>query len=184
MLNKANLKLKTLLFSFLILYFVRHSYVPQVYAFFRVYSKFFLDLFLLKPLALRLIERLYQYITYKELSFYAFERGCGMANGYLKKQYKGKGTVGSDMLEKIHKNHIDLSLMWLLTGEGAMLEESGESTGHPPQVEEGESGYMISKEDIITLLREQVAILEKSLADKEKIILMLEGKLRKLKTRQ
>ena len=132
---------------------------------------------------MRLIERLYQYITYKELSFYAFERGCGMANGYLKKQYKGKGTVGSDMLEKIHKNYIDLSLMWLLTGEGTMLEESGESPGQP-QADEGESGYMIVKEDIITLLREQVAILEKSLADKEKIILMLEGKLRKLKTRQ
>ena len=132
---------------------------------------------------MRLIERLYQYITYKELSFYAFERGCGMANGYLKKQYKGKGTVGSDMLEKIHKNYIDLSLMWLLTGEGTMLEEITETTADP-QVEEGEGSYTIVKDDIITLLREQVAILEKSLADKEKIILMLEGKLRKLNTRQ
>jgi hypothetical protein len=106
-----------------------------------------------------------------------------MANGYLKKQYKGKGTVGSDMLEKIHKNYIDLSLMWLLTGEGPMLEEAPE-TGSAQQAEEGESGYVISKEDIITLLREQMGILEKSLADKEKIILMLEGKLRKLKARQ
>jgi len=106
-----------------------------------------------------------------------------MANGYLKKQYKGKGTVGSDMLEKIHKNYIDLSLMWLLTGEGTMLEEITETTADP-QVEEGEGSYTIVKDDIITLLREQVAILEKSLADKEKIILMLEGKLRKLNTRQ
>jgi hypothetical protein len=106
-----------------------------------------------------------------------------MANGYLKKQYKGKGTVGSDMLEKIHKNYIDLSLMWLLTGEGPMLEEAPE-TGSVQQAEEGESGYVISKDDIITLLREQMGILENSLADKEKIILMLDGKLRKLKARQ
>ncbi|HEY4151644.1 MAG TPA: hypothetical protein VGM41_22045 [Chitinophagaceae bacterium] len=134
---------------------------------------------------MRLIERLYQYIAYKELSFYAFERGCGMANGYLKKQYKGKGTVGSDMLEKIRKNYIDLSLMWLLTGEGTMLEEAPETGGQQAQqLEEGENGYVISKDDIITLLREQVGILEKSLADKEKIILMLEGKLRKMKARQ
>lgn len=129
---------------------------------------------------MRLIDRLYQYIEYKELSFYGFERGCGMANGYLKKQHKGKGTVGSDMLEKIHKSYIDLNVMWLLTGEGPMLEEAPET--NEQQVEEG--GYMISKDDIITLLREQVSILEKSLADKEKIILMIEGKLRKLKARQ
>ena len=130
---------------------------------------------------MRLIERLYQYIEYKELSFYAFERGCGMANGYLKKQFKGKGTVGSDMLEKIRKNYIDLSLMWLLTGEGTMLEETEEIPQQSSEVVE--NGYTLSKDDIITLLREQSAILEKSLADKEKIILMLEGKLRKLKTR-
>jgi hypothetical protein len=108
-----------------------------------------------------------------------------MANGYLKKQHKGKGTVGSDMLEKIRKNYIDLSLMWLLTGEGTMLEEAPETGGQQAQqLEEGENGYVISKDDIITLLREQVGILEKSLADKEKIILMLEGKLRKMKARQ
>ena len=129
---------------------------------------------------MRLIERLYQYIDYKKLSFYAFERGCGMANGYLKKQSKGKGTVGSDMLEKIHQKHKDLSLIWLLTGKGTMLDEPGLHDTN----EEGTGNYLISKDDIIILLREQVAILERSLADKEKIILMLEAKLRRIKTRQ
>jgi hypothetical protein len=50
--------------------------------------------------------------------------------------------------------------------------------------EEGNGNYLISRDDIIILLREQVAILERSLADKEKIILMLEAKLRRMKTRQ
>lgn len=130
---------------------------------------------------MRLIERLYQYIEHKKLSFYAFERECGMANGYLKKQSKGKGTVGSDMLEKIHHKHTDLSLIWLLTGKGGMLEEADA----PPQEihvhEEDNGSYMISKDDIIILLREQVAILERSMADKEKIILMLETRLRRMK---
>jgi hypothetical protein len=129
---------------------------------------------------LRLIERLYQYINHKKLSFYAFERSCGMANGYLKKQSKGKGTVGSDMLEKIHQRHKDLSLIWLLTGKGSMLDELALHDIH----EEGNGNYLISKDDIILLLREQVAIFERSLADKEKIILMLEAKLRRIKTKQ
>ena len=129
---------------------------------------------------MRLIERLYKYIEFKKLSFYAFERGCGMANGYLKKQAKGKGTVGSDMLEKIHQKHADLSLIWLLTGKGAMLDE----LALHDMSEDGNGSYLISKDDIIILLREQVAILERSLADKEKIILMLEAKLRRMKTKQ
>lgn len=130
---------------------------------------------------MRLIERLYQYIAYKGLSFYAFERGCGMANGYLKKQFKGKGTVGSDMLEKLHQKHTDLSLMWLITGKGAMLDEqavSGQLQG------EKDSEYVISKDDIITMLRGQAAMMQRSLVDKEKIILMLEAKLRRMQASQ
>ena len=134
---------------------------------------------------MRLIERLYQYIKHKELSFYAFERTCGMANGYLKKQSKGKGTVGSDMLEKIHKKCTDLSLIWLITGKGNMLQEAFNlEENQPLHNEEEDVGYMLSKDDIITLLREQVAILERSLMDKEKIILMMETKLHRLKTKK
>lgn len=103
-----------------------------------------------------------------------------MANGYLKKQSKGKGTVGSDMLEKIHRNHADLSLVWLLTGKGPMLEET--AVPQELQMQEEDSGnFIISKDDIIILLREQVSMLDRSLADKEKIILMLETKLRRIK---
>jgi len=130
---------------------------------------------------LRLIERLYQYIAYKELSFYAFERGCGMANGYLKKQFKGKGTVGSDMLEKLHQKHADLSLMWLITGKGPMLDEQA---AVPGQLQEKGREYAHSKDDIITLLRGQTAMMQRSLADKEKIILMLEAKLRRMQASQ
>jgi hypothetical protein len=105
-----------------------------------------------------------------------------MANGYLKKQFKGKGTVGSDMLEKLHQKHTDLSLMWLITGKGPMLEEQATASGQP-QEEKGRE-YVISKDDVITLLRGQAAMMQRSLADKEKIILMLEAKLRRMQASQ
>ncbi|MBS1563653.1 MAG: hypothetical protein JST39_04655 [Bacteroidetes bacterium] len=130
---------------------------------------------------MRLIERLYQYIEHKQLSFYAFERECGMANGYLKKQSKGKGTVGSDMLEKIHQKYGDLNLVWLLTGKGNMLDDHNIPAELTLHDEDQNGSYLISRDDIIILLREQVTILERSMADKEKIILMLETRLRRLK---
>ena len=104
-----------------------------------------------------------------------------MANGYLKKQFKGKGTVGSDMLEKLHQKHADLSLMWLITGKGAMLDEHAAIAG---QLQEKGREYAISKDDIITLLRGQAAMMQRSLADKEKIILMLEAKLHRMQASQ
>ena len=104
-----------------------------------------------------------------------------MANGYLKKQFKGKGTVGSDMLEKLHQKHADLNLMWLITGKGAMLDEQAAVPGQPP---EKDREYAISKDDIIAMLRGQTAMMQRSLADKEKIILMLEAKLRRMQASQ
>ena len=52
----------------------------------------------------------------------------------------------------------------------------------PAELYVGDSGnYLISRDDIIILLREQVAILERSIADKEKIIQLLETRLRRIK---
>lgn len=132
---------------------------------------------------MRLIERLYKYMDAKKLTAYALERDCDIANGYLKKQFKGKGTVGSDILEKIHRKYIDLSLVWLLTGKGAMLLQPGRlSTAQ--MLEEEETGYHTSKEDLVAVLRRQVAILEKSNADKDRIIALLDAALQQAKSGQ
>ena len=72
---------------------------------------------------MRVIDRLYQFLEYKELTPYAFEKVCELSNGYLHKQLKGGGSIGSDVLEKIHQNYSELSLMWLITGKGNMLFE-------------------------------------------------------------
>jgi hypothetical protein len=69
----------------------------------------------------------------------------------------------------------------LITGKGAMLDEqaiSGQLQG------EKDREHVISKDDIITMLRGQAAMMQRSLVDKEKIILMLEAKLRRMQASQ
>lgn len=121
---------------------------------------------------MRIIDRLQQYIESRNLSPYAFERACGLANGYLGKQLKGRGRIGSEILEKIHNACQDLNLTWLVTGKGEMTVQR-----HEQQVHEGAVGYTDGKEEIIRMLRSQVTVLEVSNADKDKIIALLETQL-------
>lgn len=119
------------------------------------------------------------YLRHSNLTPHAFEKGCGIANGYLKKQMKGKGTIGSEILDKILATHKSLSLSWLITGKGAMLTDVYSETDNPASlINDNESVYNNSSAEIIKLLREKIAVLENALADKEKIIRMLEEKIR------
>lgn len=129
---------------------------------------------------MRIIDRLTQYLEHKKITPYSFERICQVANGYLKKQQKGKGTIGSDILERIHKNYFDLDITWLVTGEGDMLETDGSDRRTKRLMLEEEKKYY-SKDEMIKFLQERVALLESSLADKIKIIALLEEQLTKKK---
>lgn len=126
---------------------------------------------------MRLIERIQQYLTHHSISAYEFEHSCGLSNGYLGKQLKGKGSVGSDILEKIKNNYTDLSLVWLVTGKGKM-QLSVPPSGMPDAVSElneEQHIYFTSKDEVIKLLNKQIAKLEATIVDKEKIIALLEG---------
>jgi hypothetical protein len=123
---------------------------------------------------MRVIDRLLKYLAYKRITAYSFERTCQVANGYLKKQQKGKGTVGSDILERIHQNYSDLNLVWLISGKEEMIPEGIENNGVKNQLQEERHYY--TKDEMIKFLSERISILERSLADKEKIIHMLEAK--------
>ncbi len=134
---------------------------------------------------MRLIERLQDYLVYSNISAYAFERSCDLSNGYLGKQLKGKGSVGSDILEKIKEQYPDLSLIWLVTGKGKMLLSApiNASLGkHPPitELNEEQQTYFASKDDVIRLLNRQLERMETMLTDKDKIIGLLEEELRRL----
>lgn len=125
---------------------------------------------------MRVIDRLHQYLQFKQLSPYTFERSCGIANGYLKKQIKGKGSIGSEILEKIVRRYSDLSLTWLVTGQGTMLNAPGYTPvehDNDQHIQDRRAVY-VTDEGTVHLLREKIAILESAVADKDKIIRLIE----------
>ena len=129
---------------------------------------------------MRLIERLQEYLVYSNISAYAFEHNCDVSNGYLGKQLKGKGAVGSDILERIKENYTDLSLIWLVTGKGRMLLSPPVTTHNVYTLElnEEQDIYFTSKDEVIKLLNKQIAKLEATIADKDKIIGLLESQVK------
>jgi len=131
---------------------------------------------------LRLIDRLYQYLELKGLSAYAFEHACKLSNGYLQKQYKGKGTIGSDIIDKIHEQYPELSLVWLLTGKKQML-ITGRDQHEQSEVNEEEKKYSSLRDELLQLLRDKIAVLESSIADKDRIITLLDEQLDKEKNK-
>jgi hypothetical protein len=124
---------------------------------------------------MRIIDRLFVFIAERDISPYTFEKTCQVANGYLRKQQKGKGSIGSDIIEKIHQHFSDLSLIWLLTGEGSMLMRAeNEQTGM--LLREARPQY--TKDDHIAVLKERIELLETLLSDKEKIIKLMEREIK------
>ena len=125
---------------------------------------------------MRLIDRLQQYLDFNKITAYAFEHSCGLSNGYLGKQLRGKGAVGSDILERIKDQYIELSLIWLVTGKGSMLLSPPKNIQdkHLPDLQEEQLAYFTSKDDVIRLMIKQIEKLEASLQDKEKLIKIME----------
>jgi uncharacterized small protein (DUF1192 family) len=131
---------------------------------------------------MRLIDRLQDYLAYYDVSAYSFEHTCGLSNGYLGKQLKGKGAVGSDILERIKEKYTDLSLIWLVTGKGTMLlsPPSAKNQKETSELNEEQHIYFTSKDEVINLLNKQIERLEATITDKDKIIALLESQVHQL----
>jgi hypothetical protein len=129
---------------------------------------------------MRLVDRLQQYLGHYRISAYAFEHDCGLSNGYLGKQLKGKGAIGSEILERIKHRYADLSLVWLITGRGHMLLSPPKNgvEHREPELNEEQHTYFSSKEEVIKLLYRQIEKLEGIIADKDKINSLLESQIR------
>lgn len=63
-------------------------------------------------------QRLIQFVEYKGMSIRAFERQCGMSNGYIRSIEQ---TIMPKKLKDISLQFPELNKSWLLTGEGEML---------------------------------------------------------------
>jgi hypothetical protein len=67
------------------------------------------------------LQRIKQYIDYKNISIARFEAAIGMSNNSFRKSLANNGSIGSDKLENILKTFPEISSEWLLTGQGDML---------------------------------------------------------------
>lgn len=129
---------------------------------------------------LRLIDRLYQYIEYQGLTAYSFEQQCELSNGYLGKQYRGKGSIGSSVILKIQDKHPYLNIQWLITGRGRMIryaiDEPVEESAAMQVAEPAEEYEAIEEDPILQSLRTQIDLLKQIVDDKNSIIELLKKK--------
>ena len=63
-------------------------------------------------------ERITEFIESKGISVNAFETSVGLSKSYMAKV---KGSLGSDILEKILTTYPEINCMWLIKGEGEMF---------------------------------------------------------------
>ena len=117
------------------------------------------------------IERISMYLQFRNISPHSFERKIKLSNGYYAKQLRNKGSVGSDILIKIHEHYSELNMLWVLTGEGNMIDESRSIS--IAQAEEFTYKYEVENIKLQNL-QEDVAQLNTALKDKEKIISLYE----------
>ena len=125
---------------------------------------------------MRLIERLQYFLREEGVTAYEFEQGCGLSNGYLAKQLRGRGSVGSDIVEKIKYNYPQLSIVWLVTGKGTMQLPPLPTGKELVEVElaEEQALFYTAKDDVIQLLHQQIQQYQSVIEHKDKIIRLLE----------
>ena len=117
------------------------------------------------------IERIAIFIHFKKISPHAFEKKIELSNGYFSKQLKHLGSVGSDILIRIHDAYADLDILWVLTGERQMLkEEIPDSEQIDNSIIEDFTNKYTNENKKLKKLENDFDRLQTSLSDKEKII--------------
>lgn len=81
----------------------------------------------------RIIDRLDQYMVYKKLNDNKVTVDCGLSVGLIAKARQGRSDIGKKACDKILAFYQDLNKVWLLTGEGEMLNQEGENNMYPIQ---------------------------------------------------
>lgn len=95
-----------------------------------------------------IIARIYDIIAYSGLTVNEFSIKTGVSNGYFAKQRSVNGNIGSQIIEKIINIFPEISIEWLITGRGSMLQSL--ETESPKLDKRSES------EDVIKLLLQEL----------------------------
>jgi phage repressor protein C with HTH and peptisase S24 domain len=77
---------------------------------------------------MKAINRLYQYLEYKEVKPTRYEKEIGLSNGYLGTQLRRSGNLGEEILNNIIDNSLDINPEWLLTGRGEMIKNDDQES--------------------------------------------------------
>jgi hypothetical protein len=120
---------------------------------------------------MKAIERVYQYLKHKQIRPIRFEKANGFSNGYLGTQLKRKGNLGEDVVNRIVRNFPDISLEWLMLGNGDMLRSSKNSKMVNEPSEEYGTDYKDLAEQrghIIEELKKEIKNLEKTISNLKK----------------
>lgn len=70
------------------------------------------------------IDRILEVIDYYDLKKSSLERELGIGNGYFGKMANKKGDVGCSIIEKLFYKFPEISLKWLISGQGNMFDKS------------------------------------------------------------
>jgi len=80
-------------------------------------------------------QRLNEFLIYKKIGQRTFERMVKLSNGYINNI---KSSIGSDKLQNIIYAFPELNILWLLTGDGEMINTTQKSS----KVEEPSIDYI------------------------------------------
>lgn len=109
---------------------------------------------------MKIIGRIFEYIENKGVTVAEFERQNSLSNGYLRKMRQRDADIGETILLSIIENCPDISVVWLVTGEGAMLKADNElqPVSEPPTAEP----------EVVEVLRQQLAEKDRQIAEKDR----------------
>ena len=130
----------------------------------------------------RKVDRLIEYLSEKGISENKATIECGLSKGLICQAKSGKADIGNKAVEKILSTYVDLSRVWLLTGEGSMLNDSPVSLPDPEPVASGSP----SLERLLVMLEETQrmnAMLLGMVKEKDIIIKDLTAEILKIKSK-
>ncbi len=67
------------------------------------------------------IDRLILFVRAIDVSHKEFEQNIGVPNGYISIQLKRRGSISSEILNKILLKYPELNVTWLLTGHKLII---------------------------------------------------------------
>lgn len=101
---------------------------------------------------MRKIDRFIKYLEYKGISENKATVECGLSVGLIGQAKRGKSDLGEKAIDKILNKYLELSKVWLLTGEGEMLNTSD----HPPIEIDPVSGGEINVRQLMNMMQKQM----------------------------